>query len=543
MSAAPNNVVPLFGHALREAGRDQMDKAAAEKKAATDRLRAKSLRVRLLEKTMINKESDRIRVAKNLGRILNEMEAKGYKSEKLLRDLGMGKEGDSTKQLYNYVLPENAEAVPASARVRALTKAASLYVRLAERAATVMKADVELVVLRLFENTTYQVDDAVPDERIAPLDQIRELLVGIAEAAIRSTNLDTYRELLESDKIGWNVDGLFGDYPSIPIDIFFKDRMARHISYLGYAPTILLYQEAVGPPSSITGEAFQIHFDADPAAINKFYDERRPLPKKYRMPVRLSVRREIWFGLGPIETDRTWKPIFEKRYSLHIHGQKRERSLHISSYDPIIASQTPFGRWPPLGWLHWHTLFPRCPDGASLSISVGPHFDRTESIGFEDVQRERLEDRWLIELNKDSAVLFDDPDIHAGQFFYEVVDLESCVKYLDQLADPDDWDEFESECASVSLNRQLWPHDEDRESWYQRFPLNERPMMHAAAPVGSIARAIEQNVLCNDVDHRLDTVLFKTVRKRIRAAIEYHQKIVRSRDDRLAQLLNGWKTP
>jgi hypothetical protein len=54
---------------------------------------------------MVNKGSDRIRIAKNLGRILDEMEAAGHSSERLLRDLRMGKPGDSTKQLYNYVLP------------------------------------------------------------------------------------------------------------------------------------------------------------------------------------------------------------------------------------------------------------------------------------------------------------------------------------------------------------------------------------------------------------------------------------------------------
>ena len=266
MTDTTNNVVPLFGRALREAGRDESDKVAGEKKAASDRLRAKSLRMRLSEKEMINKESDRIRIAKNLGRILKEMEAKGYKSEKLLRDLGMGKEGDFTKQLYNYVLPEDVEAVPGSPRVRALIKAASLYLRIAEQAAAVMKTDVDLIALQLFENTTYQVDDDVPDERIASLDQIRELLVALADAAIRSANLDTYQELLELDKIGWDVDGSFGDYRSIPCSIFLEDRMARHISYLGYVPTVLLYQEGAGPPSPIVGEAFQIDFDTGPQA-------------------------------------------------------------------------------------------------------------------------------------------------------------------------------------------------------------------------------------------------------------------------------------
>jgi hypothetical protein len=42
--------------------------------------------------------------------------------------------------------------------------------------------------------------------------------------------------------------------------------------------------------------------------------------------------------------------------------------------------------------------------------------------------------------------------------------------------------------------------------------------MHVAAPKGSIARAIEQNLLRDDVEDRLDKVLFETVANRVRDA-------------------------
>ena len=174
----PDNVLPFPTRANREGEIAQDQKAAEDKKAVSDRFRAKSMRKRLADKKMIDKLSDRIRAAKNLGRILKEMEANGYKSKSLLRDLDMGDRDDSTKQLYNYVLAEDATPEPNSKKVRALTKTASKYLRIAEGAAKAMKSDADLIVLRLFENTSYQVADDVPDEKIASMDQMRELLVG-----------------------------------------------------------------------------------------------------------------------------------------------------------------------------------------------------------------------------------------------------------------------------------------------------------------------------------------------------------------------------
>src|SRR5262249_1479416 len=144
-------------------------------------------------------------------------------------------------------------------------------------------------------------------------------------------------------------------------------------------------------------------------------------------------------------------------------------------------------------WLHQFTLLPRCPGGASLHFSVSPHIDTSESVGSEDVQREHLEDRWLVALDRfDEQTLSVDDDIEGaeGQFFYEAVDLASCAKYLDQVADPDDYIDFENECAAVTLNGQLWPHEE-REAWYEDFSIYKEegwPAMHVVAPKGSIAR-------------------------------------------------------
>lgn len=134
-----------------------------------------------------------------------------------------------------------------------------------------------------------------------------------------------------------------------------------------------------------------------------------------------------------------------------------------------------------------------------------------------------------------------DEDIEAGQFFYETVDLASCTKYLGEVADPDDFDEFEGECSSVDLNTRLWRESDEKEAWYQEFSSDGRPALHVASPNGSIARAIEQNLLRDDESDRLDTVLFETVAKRIRAAGEYYRRVLENREDRLAGLLSSWK--
>jgi hypothetical protein len=192
------------------------------------------------------------------------------------------------QQLYNYILPEGPAPEPDSKRVGALTKTASKYLRLAECAAKAMGRDSDVIVLRLFENTSYQVADDVPDEKIASMDQIRELLVGMAEAAITRNDLAAYLEILGSRRIGWDIDGTFGNYGSLP-PVFFSDRAARHVSYLGYAPTVLLYRRDAGPVTPIEGEAYQIDFEKDPGAVTSFLRENKPLPKKHRMPVSLNI--------------------------------------------------------------------------------------------------------------------------------------------------------------------------------------------------------------------------------------------------------------
>lgn len=544
-----DNVISFPTRAGRESEKAQGEKVAEEKRAASDRIRATLMRQKLTDKPRINKESDRIRIAKNLSLILNEMKATGYKASKLLRDLDMGTNGDSTKQLRNYALPENATLESSSTHIRVLTKTAAKYLRIAEGASKAMRSDAFLIVLRLFENTSYQVNDDVPDEKIASMDQIRELLVGMADAAVRRNDLKYYLEVLESRRVGWDIDGSFGNYRSLAYGVFFRDRAARHVSYLGYAPTVFLYRRDVSPVMPIEGEAFQIDFEKDQDAVTSLLRENKPLPKKYRMPVRLSISREIWFGIAPMESDWTWKPVFEKRLSFHVCGyQDGDRSLHVSSYDPTImlAAQMHDGDAPDrLHWLHQFTLPPRSRIGAGgLSLSVSPHIDTSESVRSEDVQRDNLEDRWLIALDRfDNRSLSVDEDIDTtqGQFFYEAVNLESCVKHLDHVADPNDSYNFEDECASVELNNRLWPGLEETEAWYQDFSMEGWPAMHVVSPKGSIARAIEQNLLRRDTADRLDSVLFETVTERVQSASEYYQCVLQNREDRVTRLLHSWK--
>ena len=274
--------------------------------------------------------------------------------------------------------------------------------------------------------------------------------------------------------------------------------------------------------------------------------------------VRLSISREVWFGIGPMLWDFMWKPIFEKRLSFCISGCSGEgRSLHVRSYDPAIVHASKFSYDPTilqqsnrhnmiaglLVWLYQFTLLPRSPGGANLSISVSPHIDTSGSIGFDDVQRAHLEDRWLIaldELDKQSLSVDEDIDATEGQFFYETVDLASCAKYLDQVANPDNF-EFDDECQFVDLNEQLWPGDEEREAWYQASSPWGWPMARVVAPIGSIARAIEQNLLQGDFDERLDKVFFKTVANKVQAASEYYQQVLQNREDRIARLMDSWR--
>ena len=66
--------------------------------------------------------------------------------------------------------------------------------------------------------------------------------------------------------------------------------------------------------------------------------------------------------------------------------------------------------------------------------------------------------------------------------------------------------------------------------------------MHTAAPEGSIARAIEQNLLEADTDQRLDTVLFRTVAERVQNARNYYESVLEQRNQQIANLLKSWES-
>jgi hypothetical protein len=65
--------------------------------------------------------------------------------------------------------------------------------------------------------------------------------------------------------------------------------------------------------------------------------------------------------------------------------------------------------------------------------------------------------------------------------------------------------------------------------------------MHTVAPKGSIARAIEQNLLRDNVRDRLNSVLFETVAERALAARKCYQRVLQRRDNKIASLLESWK--
>jgi hypothetical protein len=194
--------------------------------------------------------------------------------------------------------------------------------------------------------------------------------------------------------------------------------------------------------------------------------------------------------------------------------------------------------------LYFATLFPTS-DQDNISVSVSPHIDRGEMIGTDDVHREMFEGRWLIALdNYDDITLGVDQDISIGkgQFIYERVNLETCEKYLSQLFDPNDYSDFEAACGGIQLNRRLWHDFEQREAWYSDSSLEGWPLPYTVAPKGSIAKAIELNLLQADSDDRLDTVLFESVAERVQSARQYYQSVLDQRDHKISRLLKSWES-
>jgi hypothetical protein len=502
----------------------------------------------------MNRASDRFQVAKNLHSIFDELERHGCRRSTLLRKLGKAERIDSTKILYNYTLPSDAELENVTDRVRKLTKKARKYLDLAEAAAVEMKEQRELIVLRLFQNTTYEVPDDISDEQIAYLQETSKLLTGIGDAAIKRYDLSSYGEILGSNKIGWDIDGSFGHFQCLPYSVWLDDRAPRHVSFLGYAPTVLLCRQWVGPRPSdaIAGQAFQIDFERNPDALTDYFAEQAPLPKKNCIDVRVDVESEIWFGLAPLQSNWRWEPVFEKRFRFEISGYGLKRQIRMRSYDAqmlfearngALRGEDKFGHR--LIWLNYFLGFPATGDERGFIISVSPHSGEPESFSLStsELTRELFEGRWLIALDRFDAKALDldqDVSVRDGQFFYERVSLDSCAKYLRPVHNADDWRNFEGICRAVDLNSKLWPEDEQREAWFSNHPSEGWPLIHTVAPVGSIALAIEQNLL-GPIESRLDTVLFETVEERIARARSYYDSVVNKRDQKLARLLTSWE--
>jgi hypothetical protein len=547
-----NNVISF---ADRSPSREPLERADKEKKQASDRVRAEHMHRKMLDNPMINRASDRFQIARNLALIFDEMEKQGCRRAALLQKSGKAQKIDSTKVLYNYTLPPDLEFEGATDRVRKLTKKASKYLDLAKAAATEMKVDREQIILQLFQNTTYEVLGEISDEQISYLQEISKLLIAIGKAAIKRHDLSSYHAMLRSNEIGWDIDGSFGHFQCLPCSTWIEDRSPRHVSYLGYVPTVLLYRQQVGPQpyDAIAGRAFQIDFETNPQALKDYFERNVPLPEKHSVMVRTEVHSEIWLGVAPLHPSYKWEPVFEKRYRFEINDDpySSKQSIRMRSYDPDILFQARNGGFEQLDfahrliWLRYFSRFPAVGDGGNFRAFISPHFDDEESwsLSASDLTRESLEGRWLIALDKfDSNALNLDQDISVpeGQFFYERIGLDSCAKYLRPLYDENDWRDFEDLCRAVDLNPRLWPELEQHEAWFSRYPNEAWPLAHTVAPVGSIALAIEQNLL-GPSESRLDTVLFETIEERIARARAYYQSVTDRRDRELTRLLASWE--
>jgi hypothetical protein len=538
-----DNVIPFT-----RASREGLEKAEQERKEASDRLRAERVHRRVNDKPMIERDSDRFHIAKNLGSILVEMERRGHRRAAFVKDIGRGNRLDSTKFLYTYTLPADADLETVGARLGKLAKKAPRYVELAKAAAVKMKENPELIVLRLFQNTTYEVLEDISDEQFAYLQQMSKLLNAMGNAAIKRNDLTSYLEALDSRRIGWDIDGSFGHFRSIPgIGCSLEDRLARHVTYLGYVPTVYLYGIWVGPTPCIEGEAFQIDFEKNSDALKQYLSGKGPLTKKHRMRVKVDIYRELWFGVAPMQSTCRWEPVFEKRYLFEIHGGDGERWVHIKTYDSSLLIELKAAKCSGLaayGWLDYCAKLPASDGRLGLSASISPHVGRADDE-FEELEREHLDGRWIIGLDRfdDKALKLDeDIDVAAGQFYYERIGLDSCMKYLREVHDPDDWRHFEGVCGAIDLNRRLWPEDEQREAWYMDYSDDGRPLVPVVAPNGTIARAIEQNLLQAAPDNRLDTVLFETVAKRVQKGLDYYRTVIGRRHRKVERLMSEWES-
>jgi hypothetical protein len=182
-----NNVIPFP---------DSDQKLTAEQVAMRENViradHVRQLRIALTERPMM-RPADQERVAQALHGLLQRVEQRhGVRKAKVLRQAGIGTNGDSTKHLSQYAIPSDLSRDEILRRSKRLRKKTAPYLAIAKAAAKLAALDEDDVLLEVFGQADFGARAGGTREPAPEFEELASRLRYIAEGIARKYDLTAY---------------------------------------------------------------------------------------------------------------------------------------------------------------------------------------------------------------------------------------------------------------------------------------------------------------------------------------------------------------
>jgi hypothetical protein len=352
----PTYPKPKFSSADKERRR-----AATEASFRENQERTNAAIVARLERNVNARmtRADQKIVATNLGQILDraENQNRGAK-ERILRDLGMGADKDSTKQLFNYTLPrvDTITSVSLEKRVDRLVKRPKNYTRLAQKVSEMMGWEWRDIQIALFRGSSYDCDDpSVPVPELPNyIFELNDLLVGLNDWLVKATRIGWYYETLAR----WPVcdergNFIFGAriYPIADTSNGFSSLLVAR-NYPKVVPDILLYR--------VLRQAFPVDFVHESiddilmkARSEQHWSDTGSPPPDAIEHLTFRSYLDVRLGIAPVGSGRI-SLVFDQRRIDGLWNDEQPRVCFDVGFGPEFSSKWEeadvdlFGREPPV---------------------------------------------------------------------------------------------------------------------------------------------------------------------------------------------------
>ncbi len=449
-------------------------------RARLDSTRAVQVRGEIAKCPRIEKANQRIQIAQNMWKIFRDVEQRGYRKATVLREAGLGDDLDSTKRAYNYALDPECDDEKRAAAAKRLTKTASKYVRLAEKAAEIANVSKDQYLLALVAGSQYDVAMDGDGSTVTVTNEfsyeLSDFLTKLGRKIANKHNLSDYFKYLATRNIAFDDEKnafheMYSPFVSLPQFISVGEWEIGG-SVTKFAPAIPLFFRDIG------------QYEAKFAIANisdNFEDGMSPA--------------EIFDGIGYVYTYRDiclgFAPIGP--------GNSIELCFIIETSTSFSASLPELGEF-------------EC-----LQFGL-PRFGLWDLVNASEDQYGR-KIRYLIS-EEENERLGEAPSPFCSSHI-ELVSPNSCETFLAVT----DWDVTIGQGGFEDMK----PASQFSRAWGK-----------TDAPSGSIASAIEDNFYGDDKDSRIDHLLARRVSKMVAALEKYRSDAERFLAIRRSEILREW---